>query len=344
MTATKREPLHLSALAKYAWAVVVYSLAVIAWGAFVRATGSGAGCGEHWPLCNGEVVPRTPQMETLIELTHRITSGLSLMLVVTLFVWTFRATPKRHPARAGATLSIIFIITEALVGAGLVLFGLVAKDESISRAVVMSIHLINTLLLVAALGLTAWWASGADASSLRERFARGRALQSQNFLTALFVLTIIGTLILGISGAVSALGATLFPVTSLREGLRQDFSPTAHLLVRLRVFHPFIATLDGVLLGLAAALTLAARKHIWTQRAAYLLIALVCAEFVAGIINLFLHAPVWLQLVHLVLADLMWLALVLLAASVLLPASPQVENAHEQRFDVGEELAMSPNV
>ena len=52
---------------RFAWAVLAANLAVVAWGAFVRATGSGAGCGQHWPPCNGAVVPRSPTAETAIE-------------------------------------------------------------------------------------------------------------------------------------------------------------------------------------------------------------------------------------------------------------------------------------
>lgn len=335
-------PTKLNALAKYAWVVVAYSLAVIAWGAFVRATGSGAGCGEHWPLCNGEVVPRTPQMETLIELTHRIMSGLSLASVVVLIAWTFRATPRKHPARMGATLSILFIITEALVGAGLVLFGLVAKNESGARAIVMSVHLVNTLLLLAALGLTAWWASGRDEISLRARWRFGvENYASQSLMTLLFLFALIGTLILGVSGAISALGGTLFPVTSLLEGYRQDFSPSAHLFVRLRIFHPFIAVGVGIYLTLVAAYTLNTRAHIWTRRLAWTLIALVGIELGAGVINLLLHAPVWLQLAHLVLADALWLSFVLLASSVLLPATQIVMESHAESSQLNLAVAKS---
>src|SRR5262249_24948503 len=81
-------------LARFAWLLVVYNIAVILWGAYVRATGSGAGCGSHWPLCNGEIVPRAAQAQTLIEFTHRITSGISLLLVAILAVWTWMRTTR----------------------------------------------------------------------------------------------------------------------------------------------------------------------------------------------------------------------------------------------------------
>ena len=73
---------------------LLFCLAVIIWGAFVRATGSGAGCGDHWPLCNGVVVPRAPALETVIEMTHRLTSGLFLVGVIYALVFTVRNFPK----------------------------------------------------------------------------------------------------------------------------------------------------------------------------------------------------------------------------------------------------------
>src|SRR5829696_8162535 len=117
--------MKLGRFAIYAWAVLAYNLLVILWGAYVRATGSGAGCGSHWPLCNGEVVPRAAAAQTLIEFTHRATSGLALLAVVALVAWVFQAFPRRHPARKGAASSLVLILTEAAVGAGLVLFELV---------------------------------------------------------------------------------------------------------------------------------------------------------------------------------------------------------------------------
>src|SRR5512138_1330366 len=112
----------MKSFARFAWCVLGYHLAVIAWGGLVRATGSGAGCGQHWPTCNGQVVPRSAAAETLVEYTHRATSGVALLLVVVLFAWARRAFPRGHPARRAAAFSMVFILTEALLGAGLVFF------------------------------------------------------------------------------------------------------------------------------------------------------------------------------------------------------------------------------
>ncbi len=301
--------------AKYAWFALVYNLAVILWGAYVRASGSGAGCGSHWPLCNGEIIPRSPTMKTVIEFSHRLSSGLALILVVVMLVWAFRVYARKHQVRAWAALSMFLMLMEAAIGAGLVRFEYVAENKSIARALWMSGHLTNTFLLVAALSFVAW------AATTGERFK----VRGQGGINWVFAAAIIGTLILGVSGAVTALGATLFPVTSLAEGLRQDLSPTAHVLIRLRFFHPFIAIAVSAFLISTAWLVRAWRPSEWTKRLANALIALVVVQLAAGLINLLLHAPISLQLVHLLLSDLIWIAVVLLAFTAL--AQPARANA-----------------
>ncbi len=291
----------------FAWATLAYNLAVVAWGAFVRASGSGAGCGSHWPLCNGEVVPRGAQTATLIEFTHRITSGIALLLVVGLVVWAWRRFPRGHPARLGAGVAMGFMISEALVGAGLVLLGLVADNSSVARAVVLGIHLVNTFFLLAFIALTAWWGSGRSRMSLRGGGA----------VAALLVIAVAGTLIVGVAGAITALGDTLFPVSSLAAGVRQDFSATAHFLIRLRVLHPLLAIGLGFYLLAVAGVVRLRRPDPATRKLASLTILLFFLQLGIGTLNVALLAPIWMQLVHLLMADVVWLTLVLLTASAL---------------------------
>ena len=291
--------------ARYAWAVLAYNLGVVLWGAFVRATGSGAGCGNHWPLCNGTVTQNSPSAATIIEFTHRVTSGLDLALVALLVLWAFRRLPRRHPVRLGATLSALFLVTEALLGAALVLLQHVAKNASVSRAYSLSTHLINTLTLLACLTLTAWWSTERPAPM-------GVPSVSRVWMAAVSLASV---LVLGVSGAIAALGDTLFPASSLAAGLAQDLDPAANIFLRLRIFHPLIAAAVGAWL-LFFAVSSASRRPDLGGRA-WSLVALLGAQIVAGVLNLLLLAPVWMQIVHLLLADLLWIALVLLSAAAL---------------------------
>lgn len=293
--------------ARYAWTTLFYNVAVILWGSIVRASGSGAGCGSHWPLCNGVMVPRAPKIETIIEFSHRLTSGVALLLVVGLVVWAFRARPRGNPARKAALFSLGFMLSEAAVGAGLVLFKLVADNESMARAMFMATHLVNTFLLLGAMTLTAHFASGGAPFRVR----------GQGALSGGIVLALFGLLLSSVSGAVAALGDTLFPATSLSHALEQDLSPTAHLLIRLRLFHPGIAIAAGLLCLFLALRVL--REHLApaADRFARWTGGLVFVQILAGLLNVLLLAPVWLQVVHLLAADLLWIAFLLLGSTAL---------------------------
>jgi heme A synthase len=302
----------VTSLARYAWFVLAYNLGVIGWGAYVRATGSGAGCGNHWPLCNGVAVPRSPAAATLIEYSHRLTSGLALVAIVGLLIWTLRRCPKGHPARLGAVLCMFFIVTEAAVGAGLVLFQLVADNASMARAMFMAAHLLNTFFLLAVLTLTAWWLSTG-----RPLAVSGRGPS---------VLAIAGgcaaLLVASASGAVAALGDTLFPASSFRDALSADLSASSHLLIRLRIFHPFLAVAAAfIVIAVASRLHRGNRAAAWTRRAVP---ALAIAQIALGFTNIVLLAPVWLQLLHLLLADFVWIAFVLFGAEILADRSSGV--------------------
>ena len=286
---------------RFSWAVLAYNLFVIVWGAFVRATGSGAGCGAHWPMCNGEVVPQSPSMQTVIEFTHRATSGIALLLVVAQLVWAFFLFEKGNRTRMLASVTMVFMLLEAAVGAAIVLLRHVAYDPSAARAVWIAIHLTNTFLLVAALTLTPW--------SVRHGHDRAphRELNLALVLGALLVL------VTGVAGAITALGDTLFPAESLAQGMAADLSPTAHFLVRLRVIHPLIAVGATVyLLGLAGFVA-QTRRGAFVREFSIALAALLLSQIAAGLLNLWWLAPVSMQLVHLLLADFVWIAFVLFA-------------------------------
>jgi heme A synthase len=304
-------------LARFAWAVLAYNVAVIVWGAYVRATGSGAGCGAHWPLCNGEIVPRAARVATLIEFSHRLTSGVALVGVVALFIWTWRARHRGDPARMGAALSLFFMLTEAAVGAGLVLFQLVADNASFARAMFLAVHLINTFTLLACLTATAWWLSGGARLRLEGRWRRAAGV---GLLCA-------GALLTSTSGAVAALGDTLFPVTSLSDALWADLSVTSHVLIRLRVLHPVLAVIVALAL-IATGRRFAASQGATVARFARAVSWLAILQITLGILNVVLLAPIWLQLLHLLVADAVWIALILLGVTVLGEPAAARSTAH----------------
>lgn len=289
---------------KFAWGVLAYNILVVIWGAYVRATGSGAGCGSHWPLCNGVVVPRAPRIDTIIEFSHRLTSGLAFLLVLALLIWARRAYEKGHPVRLGATWAMVFMVSESLVGASLVLFEWVAGNVSTARVVVMGVHLLNTFVLLAFIALAAWWAAGGKRFTWR----------NQGWAAWALFLGLVGVMVMSMAGSVTALGDTLFPSETLAQGFQQDFDPSSHFLIRLRVWHPFVAVTVGAYLVFIARQLSVARPGAYVKRASWALQILYAIQLGAGLLNLVLLVPVWLQLVHLFLASLVWIVLVLLTA------------------------------
>ena len=291
--------------AAFAWGVLAYNVAVILWGALVRATGSGAGCGGHWPLCNGEVLPNVSQIATVIELTHRVMSGIALLAVVAMFVWARRAFAAGHAARRWAGWAVVFILTEALLGASLVLLGHVARNESVGRVYSLATHLINTFLLLASLALAAW-SSGQETQPARNRNDRTFSLAAAGPLITL--------VLVAVAGVITALGDTLFPSHTLVEGMRDDFSSTASFLIRLRIIHPFLAVGAGFVVALVALPEYRARHAGRLRALSGWLLALFAAQFAIGATSILLQAPLPIQLLHLFLADAIWIALVLFTA------------------------------
>jgi heme A synthase len=295
----------LSGFAKYAWGVTAFTVIVIMWGALVRATGSGAGCGNHWPTCQGDIIPQPQTIETIIEFSHRLSSSLDGVLAIGLVVWAWRAFPKGHRVRGAAAASLVFVIIEGLIGALLVRLELVGQNDSVQRAGMVALHLANTFILLAVMTLTAWWASGGEAIRLKAQGAR----------VWLLGLALLGIILTGSSGAIVALGDTLFPANSFIEGWEQKFNAAAHFLVRLRWVHPAVAV--SVSLFVIIVVSYYGLNDAGVKRWARLLIGLVVVQLLAGSLNVVLLAPVWMQLVHLFLADAVWITLVILCAGLL---------------------------
>jgi heme a synthase len=288
-------------LPPYAALVVGFMVLVILEGAIVRATGSGAGCGNHWPLCNGDFFPHHPRLATIIEYTHRSMSGLCTTLVAVLIAWTFLARPRGDRARRAVVWTGILLVTEALLGAILVKGGYVENNASDMRVAMQCIHFTNTMLLLAAMTIAWWW--------LRDRPEPAIPLGPQARSVAW--LSLIATLIVGATGSVAALADTLFPPTSVQAAFLQDFAAQSPLLVRMRWLHPASAL---IALGCAIWLALQIRSALGR-----LVLGLIAAQLVLGAADVLLLAPTWMQVLHLLGADLYWIALVVACASVLAP-------------------------
>lgn len=289
-------PQHTQRFQRFAIGSILYTIGVIMFGAWVRVTGSGAGCGRSWPTCHGSAIPRPEAIETVIEFTHRLTSGVSLLLVLALLWLAFKWFPKGHLARKWAKLSVLFMILEALLGAGLVLFELVVDNDSIFRAFSMTAHLVNTSILMACMVCTAYWGGLQDPQPRRIEPA----------LRTGIILGMFALLLTSMTGAITALGDTLYPAESSRHAISSGLEATSHFLVRLRLLHPVIALGAGSLVAIVSAGAGIRAELASTRRWAYATTALVLAQVIFGFVNIALSAPAWMQLVHLGMATTLW--------------------------------------
>ena len=307
----------------YAWFVLAYTVAVILFGAWVRVTGSGAGCGQHWPTCHGEVVHRPASVETMIELTHRVTSAADGLLVIALVLGARAVFPRSHLGRRASLASLVFVILEGLLGALLVKLELVANDASALRALVMSLHLVNTSLLTGSMALTAYAATPSLAGSPPSTTRHGA---SPPGLAAWLATGLVATLLVMMAGAVTALGDTVFPVLEGADklmNLQHDHAADAHFLQRLRIIHPIAAVVVSLYLIMMALRVAEGRATAATRALAWSTVGLVTIQVIGGVVNIVLSAPGWMQLVHLGLATSSWIILVLLTASALRHPAPE---------------------
>jgi heme a synthase len=259
-----------------------YALAIfiILWGAWVRLSGSGAGCGKHWPLCNGVVFPLEPSVRTLIEYTHRFTSGVFGITVF--WGWVLSIKSGGSYLKKSFLWSLIFTISEALIGAVLVKKGLVEDNDSLARGVVIALHLANTM------GLLYFLTQNIFFSSKHQILKMKPLLKLEIIIITFFILT-------GATGAIAALGNTLFPETDLLAGVAKDFSSSSHILINLRTFHPFFALILGICVYLYTIN--------FSNLNGRLLNGCLYIAIGWGVINWVLLAPSWGALIHLLIAD-----------------------------------------
>ena len=299
----------LDRFAKFAWFVLGWNIVVILWGVFLRASKSGDGCGQHWLTCQGEVIPSAPELKTIIEFSHRVTSSMAGVFLIVLFVWAFwrwrqgNSKPTRRVVTA-AFFSLVFVIIEGLLGAGLVLTGNTAENLTPERPLWMAAHLINTFILLAFMTLTARYASG----------GRPIYFQGEQKHLAAIVIGIAAIFLVGISGSVAALSSMIFPSGTIAEGMAMDFSPTSNMLLRLRLLHPITAILSSVfLIFLTGWLARQTGNQRSVTRWSNILAILILCQIAFGAATLLTLAPIVMQLGHLFFADAIWISFVMLA-------------------------------
>ncbi|MBS1727133.1 MAG: protoheme IX farnesyltransferase [Armatimonadetes bacterium] len=290
------------AFAAFSWFFLVYNFLVVAWGVFLRSMGFGDGCGANWPLCTGPKDPAKGSIATLIESSHRFSTELVGLLALIMVIWAFRAFSKGHPARWASSVVLAFTCVEALIGRYLVVKGLVTSNATVERAQWMGLHVLSTFMLLGSIAVAALAASE----------IRPIRLKSQGTVGWLLAFGFIGTMLLGVSGAISAFGHQVRPDV---EGLSEMLKPTAFWANKLAVAHPVGSASISLYLLLMCSLVQHLRPDRFVKNASKMLIGALVIQLAVGALNIFFKAPVGLQMVHLVLADLNWVTVVVLAVA-----------------------------
>lgn len=292
-------------LHRFAQFLLLYTLLVILWGAWVRISHSGDGCGASWPLCNGQLIPEAEHKKTWVEFSHRLTSGLFGLLVIYMYLVGRKLAPKGTTLRRALLAVLIFMITEALLGAKLVLFGLVGNNDSFFRLFAMGLHQVNSLFLSGSVALVALFSSDVPAKALQQIKTAGTQRALPKWVVSFLVLFVI----VAITGAIASLSSTLFPSASVFEGIAKDFAPDAHYLLRIRISHPILATLIGGSLALFFWFKSQDETNEVLRKCTLQVSLIFIVAVVFGYLTLFSLAPIWMKVSHLLIAHLVWIVL-----------------------------------
>ena len=267
---------------------IVLSILSILAGAFVRATGSGDGCGSTWPTCKGKIIPQLSDTSEVIEFSHRSVSGILLIVTLIIFIKS-RNMSKGSIVRTTVNFLTFFVLFEAAIGAVIVLYEWVGLNSSLPRIIAVPIHLVNTFGLLACYAILY--------KVLLNNFKNIKQLWDRRFVFIAFLF-----LLSGATGSITALADVLFPSASFYEGLMEDFDRTSELLTRLRILHPMVAT------GLSVALIIESRKIQKDYKIDVKFFQiLVFIAVILGVLNVLSNILLLLSILHLAIADLLWI-------------------------------------
>ena len=273
----------------YAKAGLFLSIASILAGAFVRATGSGDGCGATWPTCKGRIIPALSDTSELIEFSHRSVSGVLLIVTLIIFVKS-RKFQKDSLARTVTNYLTFFVIFEALIGAVIVIFEWVGLNSSLPRIIAVPIHLVNTFGLLGCYAILY--------KILDKNIEDINSMFNKNFIfiSSLFLLS-------GATGSIAALADVLFPSASFIEGFLADFDRTSEVLTRLRILHPIVSSILSLVLYIYS-IRINKKYNIRVK----LLQTLIFVAVFLGFLNVLSNIILPLSILHLAIADFLWIS------------------------------------
>ncbi len=275
----------INKLSLYGLVVSVFSIIA---GAIVRATGSGDGCGASWPTCNGEIIPELDTPSELIEFSHRSVSGVLLIITLIIFVKSFKDEVPTLQKKIIWSLTF-FVLLEALIGAVIVIYEWVGMNSSVPRIIAVPLHLVNTFGLL-------------GAYTLLFHLTRNSKTTLNNFFDRGFKIGLFLFLLSGATGSIAALADVIFPSESFITGLAEDFDTNSEILTRLRILHPIVASALSLYLY-SEANRLQNEYQVITKNIKLLILLGV----LLGVSNVISNIILPLSILHLLMADLLWI-------------------------------------
>ena len=284
---------------RFGYLALLLGFAQIVFGAVVRITGSGMGCGDHWPDCYGSFTPAPNAPSLLVEISHRYgAAALSLaILALAIAAWLKRREPG-VAGRAGvlrpSVLAVVLVIVAALFGAVTIKMQLNPLVVATHLAIAMSLLAVLVVVVIRAGGLGS---RGVSAGSQRT-FRSARAAAGLTFLALVF-----GALTANTPGATAACQG--FPWCSFADH---------GLPLWIHVTHRIIAFL---ILGHLIGIAIGARKRgeprpilstAWAALGVVILQILVAGAMVG------MHFPPSLRSLHQAVGTALWTVVVALAA------------------------------
>ena len=286
---------HLTYFLSYVWGLLIFTVAVIISGDIVQSTESGAGCGDSWPKCEGSLVPAIENIHTAIEFIHRALTSVLSVGYLGLLAWSYLLFGRRQLVWRSVLFSAFVLLLEILIGAALVFFGWVEDDASWGRVIVDSLHVVNTLILLASLVLILFWASESENRSISKEYSRGR-----------FLIAAIGiVMVITITGTINSLADTLY----FSDQVVVEETPIAQLLVSVRAVHPLVAIIGAFLIVGSIYMVMEDPKVTYSGLG-FGIFGILFLQIIVGILNIALLTPVETQIIHLSLADALWVLLI----------------------------------
>ncbi|MEH7222420.1 heme A synthase [Bacillus sp. JJ1566] len=260
-------------------------LFVLLGGALVTKTESGAGCGDSWPLCHGQLIPDEITFELVVELSHRVVSGVVGILVLALSIWAWKAIGHIRETKFLAFISFFFLVLQGLIGAAAVMWG--------QSDIVLALHFGISLISFASVLLLTLLIFEVDKKFDADSLVIDKKLRTQFYAITIYSLVVVYT-----GALVRHVGASLacpdWPVCTYNNiGLPTQMHEWVQMGHRM---------LAGILFIWVLMLAIRIFKHYKHEKVLYhgwmIVLGLITLQVISGAVVVFSDLNLFVALAH----------------------------------------------